>query len=186
MIAVIQYYKLIFCLTYFTYQLDCKTVGFFFSKSVVAQRKNSVRVSRARSSRVSARIFIFSPQARSLFSDSLQNFCLTVRAYLNRQKYGLFCSLPRLPINLVVQTYYWRRQWKTDFASFQTFSGLFQLVKSVKIQENKLELKTRNGVRAQRDTVKLNALALMFLTELKLWSFQVVVVQDGGEMQRLA
>ena len=31
--------------------------------------------------------------SRSLFSVSLQTFCLTVRAYLNTQKYGLFCSL---------------------------------------------------------------------------------------------
>ena len=34
-----------------------------------------------------------SPQSRSLFSASFQTFCLTARAYLNTQKYGLFCSL---------------------------------------------------------------------------------------------
>ena len=39
------------------------------------------------------RIFSVSPQYRSLFSASLQAFCLTVCAYLNTQKYGLFCSL---------------------------------------------------------------------------------------------
>ena len=39
------------------------------------------------------RIFSVSPQSRSLFSASLQTFCLTARAYLNTQKYGLFCSL---------------------------------------------------------------------------------------------
>ena len=33
-------------------------------------------------------------QSRSLFSASFQTFCLTARAYLNTQKYGLFCSLP--------------------------------------------------------------------------------------------
>ena len=32
-------------------------------------------------------------QSRSLFSPSLQTFSLTVCAYLNAQKYGLFCSL---------------------------------------------------------------------------------------------
>ena len=32
-------------------------------------------------------------QSRSPFSASLQTFCLTVRAYLNTQKYGPFCSL---------------------------------------------------------------------------------------------
>ena len=39
------------------------------------------------------RIFSVSSQSRSPFSASLQSFCLTVRAYLNTQKYGLFCSL---------------------------------------------------------------------------------------------
>ena len=48
------------------WKVDCKTVG-FFSKSV---RKS-----------------------RSLFSASFQTFCLTAHAYLNTQKYGLFCSL---------------------------------------------------------------------------------------------
>ena len=32
-------------------------------------------------------------QSRSLFSALFQTFCLTARAYLNTQKYGLFCSL---------------------------------------------------------------------------------------------
>ena len=82
-----------------------------------------------------------------------------------------------------MQTYYWQRQWKADFASFQTFSGLFQLVESVKIQENKPELKTGNGVRAQRDRIKLNAFVFTSSTELKIWSFQVVDVQDGRELQ---
>ena len=61
--------------------LDCKTVGFFLkiSKQIgKAWRKSLTRVS---------------PQSRSLFSASLQTFCLTARAYLNTQKYGLFCSL---------------------------------------------------------------------------------------------
>ena len=39
------------------------------------------------------RIFSVSPQSRSLFSASFQTFHLTARAYLNTQKYGLFCSL---------------------------------------------------------------------------------------------
>ena len=36
-----------------------------------------------------------SPQSRSLFSTLFETFCLTARAYLNTQKYGLFCSLKR-------------------------------------------------------------------------------------------
>ena len=43
------------------------------------------------------------PQSCSLFSASRQTFCLTVRSYLNRQKYGLFWGLclgqkiPKIP-----------------------------------------------------------------------------------------
>ena len=76
----------------------------FFSKSVKKSVKRGVRVLRARSARASharracearekKRIFSVSPQSRSLFSASFQTFCLTARAYLNTQKYGLCCSL---------------------------------------------------------------------------------------------
>lgn len=53
----------------------------------------------------------------------------------------------------------------------------------MKIPENKPELKTGNSVQAQRDRIKLNAFVVTFSTELKIWSFQVVDVQDGREMQ---
>ena len=48
---------------------------------------------RANLTRPQGRIFSASLQSRSQFSSSLQTFCLTVRANLNTQKYGLFCSL---------------------------------------------------------------------------------------------
>ena len=51
--------------------LDCKTSVFFL--------KISKEISKT--------------WRRSLFSASFQTFCLTARAYLNTQKYGLFCSL---------------------------------------------------------------------------------------------
>ena len=65
------------------FRLDCKIVD-FFSRSVKKSGKRGVRVLRACS---------VSPQSRSLVSASFQTFCLTARAYLNTQKYGLFCSL---------------------------------------------------------------------------------------------
>ena len=42
--------------------------------------------------------FSVSTQSHSLFSASFQAFCLTARAYLNTQKYGLFCSLIQLQL----------------------------------------------------------------------------------------
>ena len=70
----------------------------FFSKSVKKSVKRAVRVLRARSARASqARRACEArekkPRSRSLFSASFQTFCLTTRAYLNTQKYGLFRSL---------------------------------------------------------------------------------------------
>ena len=50
-------------------------------------------------------IFSLSPQSRSLFSASSQTFCLTARAYLNTQKYGLFCNLLFLPNKAYVITF---------------------------------------------------------------------------------
>ena len=38
-------------------------------------------------------IFSVSTEYHSPFSSSIQTFCLTARAYLNKQKYGLFCGL---------------------------------------------------------------------------------------------
>ena len=74
-------------------KLDCKTVGFFFTKSVKKSVKRGVRVLRARSARASH---------ASLFSASFQTFCSTARAYLNTLKYGLFCSLNLNPQSLKV------------------------------------------------------------------------------------
>ena len=78
--------------------LDCKTVGFFLKISKEtgkAWRKSLTRAKRASLTRKAceAREKSVSPQSRSLFSVLFETFCLTARAYLNRQKYGLFCSL---------------------------------------------------------------------------------------------
>ena len=62
--------------------IDCKTVRFFLkiSKEIgKAWRKSLARAKGASLTR--------------LFSASFHTFCLTTRAYLNMQKYGLFCSL---------------------------------------------------------------------------------------------
>ena len=71
--------------------LDCKTVGFFLkiSKEIGKGWRESL-TREAREPHTPTRV---SPQSRSLFSASFQTFCLTARAYLNAQKYGLFCSL---------------------------------------------------------------------------------------------
>ena len=66
------------------YMSDCKTVGFFLkiSKEIgKAWCKIITRAKRASLPRL------------TLFSTSFQTFRLTARAYLNKQKYELFCSL---------------------------------------------------------------------------------------------
>ena len=76
--------------------VDCKTVGFFLKISKKKKGKVSVSLTRAKRASLTnptTREFSVSPQSRSLFSASFQTFCLTARAYLNTQKYRLFCSL---------------------------------------------------------------------------------------------
>ena len=79
-------------------EVDCKTVVlllllfFSFSKSIWCGVRVALRASSAPQTPL-GRIFNVSSQSRSPFSASLQAFCLTVRAYLNNQKYGLICSL---------------------------------------------------------------------------------------------
>ena len=92
------------CLDHFSlstvvfFSIDCKTDGFFLkisSEIGKAWRKSLTRAQRASLTRPTGveRKKAVSPQSRSLFSASFQTFCLTARAYLNTQKYGLFCSL---------------------------------------------------------------------------------------------
>ena len=58
----------------FATEIDCKTVGFFFLIKISKESGKAWRKS---------------------LSASFQTFCLTARAYLNTQKYGLFCSQPQ-------------------------------------------------------------------------------------------
>ena len=74
------------------YQTSKQSV--FFSTSAKKSVKRGVRVLHARSARARAsHARSVSPQSHSPFSASFQTFCLTARAYLNTQKYGLFCTL---------------------------------------------------------------------------------------------
>ena len=77
----------------------------FFLESVKKSVKRAVRVLRARSARA-----------------SFQTFRLTTRAYLNTQKYGLFCSLAarggvfilkRRGKNLKISKYVWSGPFNT-------------------------------------------------------------------------
>ena len=79
--------------------LDCKTVGSFLkiSKEIgKACRKSLTCEAREPNTPVLASL----PRSRSLFSASFQTFCLTARAYLNTQKYGLFCSLASVKVTV--------------------------------------------------------------------------------------
>ena len=66
--------------------LDCKTVGVFLKISKEIGKtwlKNLTRAIRESLTRRACQsYFSVSPQSRSLFSASLQTFCLTARAYL--------------------------------------------------------------------------------------------------------
>ena len=88
-------------------------------------------------------IFSVSPQSRSPFSASFQTFCLTARAYLNTQKYGLFCSLFwifRLSISL----------WEagtTNFTSLNNSLLKINLVLSLIVERFVCQLSSRVAIR---------------------------------------
>ena len=98
MIAVIQCYELILCSTHSTYQLDCKTVGFFSQNRfcvALEERKSLTHAKRASLGRFLASL----PSLALCFQTRSRPFIwLYARTWIG-QKYGLFC---RLPINLVV------------------------------------------------------------------------------------
>ena len=91
--------------------LDCKTVGFFLKISKEIGKAWGKSLTRAkRASLPEAREKSVSPQSRSVFSSSFHTFCLTARAYLNTQKYGLFCSLAGYLIRLAVNSFFAARE----------------------------------------------------------------------------
>ena len=71
----------------------------------------------------------------------------------------------------------WKRRWEIDFASFKTFSPLYQVTQSLESREVKLELKRGDHVRIQREKAKFIALPFPFSSQLKIWSFHIAVGQ---------
>ena len=94
-------------------------------------------------------------------------------------KYNLFW---RLTVNIRDLTIrqrrrQWKSRWKIDFTFFETFLPLNQVTQSLESREIKLELKRGDHrVRVQREIVKFIALPFPFSSQLKIWSFHVVVV----------
>ena len=74
--------------------VDCKTIGFFPSKSEKKSVKRGVRVLRAQSE-AREKVFLASLSSLALcFQPRSRSFVwLLARRYLNTQKYELFCSL---------------------------------------------------------------------------------------------
>ena len=111
---------------------DCKTRFFFFSKSIYRNLKSLTRERKNADYPFCIHYirwnfplfpatgnscwkvihdvpnrFSVTLQSRSPFSASLQTVCLTVDTYLNRQKYGLFCSL----LGLTAMRYLYLNLW---------------------------------------------------------------------------
>ena len=67
----------------------------------------------------------------------------------------------------------WKRRWKIDFVSFQTFSLLCQVTQLFQRREIRLELKRRDRVRLQTEIGKIIALSFSFSRKLKIGLFHV-------------
>jgi len=77
-----------------------KRVGFFLKISKEIGKASNLVLGEGKKNRV----FSVSPQSRTPLLASFQTFCLTARAYLNTQKYGLLCSL-RCNVKLLSYTF---------------------------------------------------------------------------------
>ena len=71
----------------------------------------------------------------------------------------------------------WKRRWGIFFASFSTFSRLSQFALLLIRREFWLELTRGDRARDQTEMVEFIALSFPYSSNLKIWSFHVVVVQ---------
>ena len=95
--------------------------------------------------------------------------CLVNEAYKNRSK------------KIRQRWRQWKRRWKIDFA-YRVLSIFFlpsyQVTQLLKSREFSLELKRGDPcTRVQRETVRFIVLPFPFSSQLKIWTFHVVVVQ---------
>ena len=65
----------------------------------------------------------------------------------------------------------WKRCWK--IGSYETFSLLYQVTHLFESRKVRLELKSGDSVRVQREMLKFIALPFLFSSQLKTWSFHV-------------
>lgn len=70
----------------------------------------------------------------------------------------------------------WKRPWKTDIASFQTFCNYLNLISHLIVGKLSCRWRARTTSKLSRDTVKVIPLPFLFFRELKMWSFHIIAV----------
>lgn len=70
----------------------------------------------------------------------------------------------------------WKRPWKTDIASFQTFCNYLNLISHLIVGKLSCRWRARITSKLSRDTVKVIPLPFLFFRELKMWSFHIIAV----------
>lgn len=70
----------------------------------------------------------------------------------------------------------WKRPWKTDIASFQTFCNYLNLIRRLIVGKLSCRWRARTTSKLSRDTVKVIPLPFLFFRELKMWSFHIIAV----------
>lgn len=68
----------------------------------------------------------------------------------------------------------WKRPWKTDIASFQTFCNYLSLISLLIVGKLSCRWRVRTASKLSRDTVKVIPLSFLFLRELEMWSFHII------------
>lgn len=70
----------------------------------------------------------------------------------------------------------WKRPWKTDIASFQTFCNYLNLISHLIVGKLSCRWRARTTSKLSWDTVKVIPLPFLFFRELKMWSFHIIAV----------
>ena len=70
----------------------------------------------------------------------------------------------------------WKRPWKTDIASFQTFCNYLNLISHLIVGKLSCRWRARTTSKLSQDTVKVIPLPFLFFRELKMWSFHIIAV----------
>ena len=108
----------------------------------------------------------------------------TIIVYLSERIIAVkICNIKR---GLTIQQPWcqWKRHWKIDFVTFETFLPLCQVTQLLESWEVRLELKREDRIWVQREMVELLSCLSHFQVNLKFGHVTSELFSDGKEMYK--